>query len=187
MEAKVLIRQSGFFISAITTIALALLSIEFIFNYKLSFFPFSFIMILYLAGLYLRNRFWRKAWKGDSKILFRYSNMIIWVLGIALIAIFLYFGNGQTVIYPLSHYAFNPYLIIIALIWTVYSVFEIYMINQISALTKYRNANYLTLISIVLVDLSFMVTNYFVYILPISLFLLSVSTVISAIRLREIY
>lgn len=61
------------------------------------------------------------------------------------------------------------------------------MINQISALTKYRNANYLTLISIVLVDLSFMVTNYFVYILPISLFLLSVSTVISAIRLREIY
>jgi len=187
MEAEVLIRQSGFFISAITTISLALLSIEFISDYRLSFFPFSFIIILYLAGLYLRNRFWRKAWKGDRKTLFRYSYIIIWIFGIALIALFLYFGNSQTVVYPLSHYAFNLYLLLIALIWTVYSAFEIYMINQISALTRYKNANYIAVTSIILVDLSFLIMNRFVYILPVSLLLLSVSNVIAGIRLKEVY
>ncbi len=187
MEAEVLIRQSGFFISAITTISLALLSIEFISDYRLSFFPFSFIIILYLAGLYLRNRFWRKAWKGDRKTLFRYSYIIIWIFGIALIALFLYFGNSQTVVYPLSHYAFNLYLLLIALIWTVYSFFEIYMINQISALARYKNANYIAVTSIILVDLSFLIMNRFVYILPVSLLLLSVSNVIAGIRLKEVY
>ena len=187
MEAEDLIRQSGFFISALTTICLAFLSIEFISNYELSFFPFSFIIILYITGLYLRNRFWRKAWKGDRKTLFRYSNIIIWILGIALIAVFLYFGNSQIAVYPLSHYAFNPYLLLIALIWTGYSAFEIYMVNEISALTEYKNANYLAIASIILVDLSFLVMNHFVYILPISLLLLSISTIISGIRLKEIY
>ena len=187
MEAEVLIRQSGFFISAVTTISLALLSIEFISNYRLSFFPFSFIIILYIAGLYLRNRSWRKAWKGDRKLLFRYSNVIIWILGIALVAIFIYFGNSQIVIYPLSHYAFNPYLILIALIWTAYSALEIYMVNEISALARYKNANYLAAAAIVLIDLSVLVMNRFVYLLPISLVLLSASTIVSGIRVEKIY
>ena len=187
MEAEVLIRQSGFFISALTTISLALLSIEFISNYKLSFFPFSFIIILYIAALYLRNRFWRKAWKGDSKTVFRYSNIIVWSLGIAAIALFVYFGNSQIIVYPLSHYAFNVYLLLIAFIWTVYSAFEIYMVNEISSLTKYKNANYLAVSAIFLVDISFIVMNHFVYILPISLLLLSVSSLVSGVRLKEIY
>jgi len=187
MEAEVLIRQSGFFISAVTTVSLALLSIEFISNYRLSFFPFSFIIILYIAGLYLRNRFWRKAWKGDRKLLFRYSSIIIWILGVALIAIFTYFGNSQIVIYPLNHYAFNPYLILIALIWTAYSALELYMVNDISSLEKYKNANYLTMAAIALVDISFLLINRFIYILPISLLLLSFSSLVSGIRLKEIY
>ena len=104
MEAEVLTRQAGFFLSSLTTISLAVLSIEFILDYKLSFFPFSFIIVLYLAGLYLRNRFWRKAWKNDRKILFRYAYIIIWILGIVLLLIFFYFGNSQIIIYTLSHY-----------------------------------------------------------------------------------
>ena len=187
MEAEVLIRQSGFFISALTTLSLAIFSIEFILNYELSFFIFSFIIILYLASLYLRNRFWRKVWKRDRKALFRYSNIIIWILGIALLAVFIYFGNSQNIVYHLSHYALNSYLIIMAAIWTVYSALELYMVNQISSFTRYKNANYLTITAIVLVDLSFLLMNHFVYILPIALLLLSVSTVFSGIRLKEIY
>ena len=187
MEAEVLTRQAGFFISALTTISLALLSIEFISDYKLSFFPFSFIIVLYLAGLYIRNNFWRKAWKNDKKTLFRYSNIIIWVLGIALIAVFIYFGNSQIIVYPLSHYAFNVYLLLIAFIWTGYSALELYMVNGISSLTKYKNANYLAIAAIILVDLSFLVMNRFVYLLPISLVLLSASTIVSGIRVEKIY
>jgi hypothetical protein len=187
MEAEVLFRQSGFFISAITTISLAILSIEFISDYRLSFFPFSFIIVLYLTGLFLRNRSWRKTWKNDRKMLFRYSYIIIWILGIAFLSIFLYFGNSQIVIYPLSHYALNFYLILIALIWTVYSAFELYMIDSISSLTKYKKANYLTVAAIILVDVSFFVIRYFVYMLPASLIILSLSTVISGLRLSKIY
>ncbi|MCL4362582.1 MAG: hypothetical protein OH338_00345 [Candidatus Parvarchaeota archaeon] len=187
MEAEVLTRQAGFFLSSLTTISLAVLSIEFILDYKLSFFPFSFIIVLYLAGLYLRNRFWRKAWKKDRKTLFRYSYVIIWIIGIALLLIFLYFGNSQITVFPLGHYALNPYLLLIALLWTVYSVFEIYMVNSISSLAKYKNANYLAIAAIVLVDLSFLLMNHFVYILPISLFLLSLSTFVSSIRVAKIY
>ncbi len=187
MEAEVLTRQAGFFISALTTLSLAILSIEFILDYKLSFFPFSFIIVLYLAGLYLRNQFWRKAWKKDRKTLFRYSYVIIWILGIALLLIFLYFGSNQIVIYPLSHYALNFYLLLIALLWTVYSALELYMLDNISSLVKYRNANYLSIAAILLIDLSFLLMNHFVYILPISLLLLSISTLISGIRLKTIY
>ncbi len=187
MEAEVLTRQAGFFLSSLTTISLAVLSIEFILDYKLSFFPFSFIIVLYLAGLYLRNRFWRKAWKKDRKTLFRYSYVIIWIIGIALLLIFLYFGNNQIVIYPLSHYALNFYLLLIALLWTVYSALELYMVDSISSLAKYKNANYLAIAAILLVDISFFVMNRFVYILPISLILLSVSTLVSGIRVEKIY
>jgi hypothetical protein len=74
-----------------------------------------------------------------------------------------------------------------AAIWTVYSALELYMVNQISSVTRYKNANYLTITAIVLVDLSFLLMNHFVYILPIALLLLSVSTVFSGIRLKEIY
>lgn len=187
MEAEVITRQAGFFISALTTLSLAVLAIEFILNYRLSFFPFSFIIVLYLAGLYLRNRFWRKAWKNDRKILFRYSYIIIWILGIALLLTFLYFGDSQITVFPLSHYAVNLYLLLIALLWTVYSVFELYMVNSISSLAKYKNANYLAIAAIVLVDLSFFLMNHFVYILPISLLLLSMSTFISGVRVEKVY
>ena len=187
MEAEVLARQSGFFISALTTLSLAVISMEFISDYRLSFFPFSFIIVLYLAGLYLRNRFWGRAWKKDRKVLFRYSNIIIWILGMALIAVFVYFGNGQNIVYPLSHYALDPYFLLIALIWTVYSILELYMVNSISSLTKYKNANYLTIAAILLINLSFLVMGHFVYLLPISFVLLSISTVISGIRLKEVY
>ena len=187
METEVLTRQSGFFISAITTVSLAALSIEFISNYKLSFFPFSFIIVLYLAGLYLRNSFWRKAWKKDRNMLFRYSAVIIWILGIALLSVFIYFGSIQEIVYKLGSYAFNPYLLVMAAIWTAYSALELYMINGISSLSKYKNANYLAMAAIVLVDLSFLTINHFVYILPISLLLLSVSTLVSSIRLKTIY
>ena len=61
------------------------------------------------------------------------------------------------------------------------------MVNQISSFTRYKNANYLTITAIVLVDLSFLLMNHFVYMLPIALLLLSVSTVFSGIRLKEIY
>ena len=187
MEAEVLTRQAGFFISSLTAISLAILSIEFILDYKLSFFPFSFIIVLYLAGLYLRNRFWRKAWKKDRKALFRYSYAIVWILGLALLFTFLYFGNSQIVVYPLGHYALNFYLLVIAFIWTVYSALELYMVYGISSLAKYKNANYLSISAIVLVDLSFLLMNHFVYILPISLLLLSISTLVSSIRLKTIY
>ncbi|MGC8533689.1 MAG: hypothetical protein ACP5MV_03640 [Candidatus Parvarchaeum sp.] len=187
MEAEVLTRQAGFFISALTTISLAVLSIDFISDYRLSFFPFSFIIVLYLAGLYLRNGFWRRAWKNDSKKLFRYSHIIIWIFGIALLFVLLYFGNSQIVIYPLSYYALNFYLVLAALIWTVYSALELYMIHNISSLTNYKNADYLALAAIITVDISFLIMNRFVYILPISFLLLSVSTFVSGIRVESIY
>ena len=187
MEAEVLARQSGFFVSAVTTLSLAVLSIEFILNYKLSLFPFSFIIVLFLVSMFLRNVFWKKAWKKDKKALFKYSNVIIWALGIALLLVFIYFGSMQTVTYKLEGYALNPYLLVIAAIWTIYSALELYMVDSISSMTKYGKANYLAIAAIVLVDLSFLVMNRFVYILPISLILLSVSTLVSGIRLEEIY
>ena len=56
-----------------------------------------------------------------------------------------------------------------------------------ACLVKYRNANYLSIAAILLIDLSFLLMNHFVYILPISLLLLSVSTFVSGIRVAKIY
>lgn len=187
MEAKILIRQSGFFISAVATLSMAALSAEFIADYKLSFFPFSFILIFYAAGIFLRGTFWKKAWKREKNAMLRQSYAVISLFGTAAAALFLYFGSGQITVFPLAHYAADPYLLAVASLWSVYSLYELYMVNRISALDGYKNANYLSAAAIILVDFSLVMTGVFAYLLPASLVLLSASTAVSGIRLGRVY
>ena len=184
MEANRLISASGFFISAITTLSLAVLAVEYIRSDLISFFPFSFILVLYLFGLYLRSREFRRIGRYGQFFLTKISFLTTSSLGITAAMIFLYFGAVQTVTYPLDHYSFNVFFIAIAAVWAVYSLIELYVIDKVSA--ENRNMSYFTVACIITAVSSVFLLGYFDLLLPIALVLLSISTFLSGMRIYRL-
>ncbi|EFD93131.1 MAG: hypothetical protein BJBARM5_0142 [Candidatus Parvarchaeum acidophilus ARMAN-5] len=182
METERLTNASGFFISSITTLSLAVMLLSYIRSQLISLFEFSFIIIIFLASLYLRYREFHKVWNIESKSFARITSVTTLILGVLLLAVFLYFGvKTQDVTFPLSHYSLNPYFIVMGVIWLVYSIIEISTVNKLS--DKYSNFRYLAYFSSVLTLVALITVGYVELLLPIALLLVTVSTFISGIRI----
>ncbi len=182
METERLTNASGFFISSITTLSLAVMLLSYIRSQLISLFEFSFIIIIFLASLYLRYREFHKVWNIESKSFARITSVTTLILGVLLLAVFLYFGvKTQDVTFPLSHYSLNPYFIVMGVIWLVYSIIEISAVNKLS--DKYSNFRYLAYFSSVLTLVALITVGYVELLLPIALLLVTVSTFISGIRI----
>ncbi|EFD92221.1 MAG: hypothetical protein BJBARM5_1085 [Candidatus Parvarchaeum acidophilus ARMAN-5] len=182
METERLTNASGFFISSITTLSLAVMLLSYIRSQLISLFEFSFIIIIFLASLYLRYREFHKVWNIESKSFARITSVTTLILGVLLLAVFLYFGvKTQDVTFPLSHYSLNPYFIAMGVIWLVYSIIEISAVNKLS--DKYSNFRYLAYFSSVLTLVALITVGYVELLLPIALLLVTVSTFISGIRI----
>ncbi len=173
METKKLLNSSGFFISAITAISLSYMLFSYLHSDLISLFPFSFILVLYTAGIYLRSRRWRNTERRETYPIFRYSYILIPIMAAFFLIVFFYFGARQITTYALSHYSFNFYILLMAAIWTVYSSIEIVMSKKEIPLGKFL---YVYIFSVVFTDLSILLIGYQPVLLPISLLVIAVSS-----------
>ena len=182
METDRLINSSGFFISSLTTVSLAVMLFEYIISPLISLFNFSFIIILFLLSVYLRSRFFHKIAYISEKPLSKITYITTFIMGLLSLFVFIYFGlQTLNVTFQLNHYSFNPYLMAISLIWAAYSSIEILTVNTVS--DKYQKSLYLSYFSVIIVVLSVFIIGYIDVILPIALLVLSISTAISGIRI----
>lgn len=178
METNRFINAAGFFVSSITALALALLVIDYIRNYLISLFPFSFIVIIYFLSIYLRSRMYRHLEKPIGFL--KMSWIVIPILGVINVFLFIYFGSHNITTYPLNNYGFNPYLITIAILWSVYSFIELVNVKRLS--NRFAYSHYITISAVILVLISTIFLGAITFLLPIAFIIVSISSFFLGIK-----
>ncbi len=183
MEANRLIRASGFFVSAFTEASIAAVLFEIAYSQLVSLAGFSFIIALFVLSLALRAQTWKRLGVRSVSFIRRITWLLVLILGLALLVEFLVFAYSQTVLLPLQDYAGNPSLVLMAALWTVYSLLEVYFRRSAGNWRGYPIA--LSIASVVILDVSVFALSLSAYVLPAAMLVLAASSVVTGATFSE--
>ncbi len=184
MELIRLVRGSGFFLSSVVTASIGVMLLEIIKSTNVSLFWMVLVVPVFFGSLVLRSRVWLSLYRGSGNkfLLALFTALVIIPAGTAVFILFAVYASSQTILLNVSEYAGVGTLIVMGVLWSAYSLMELAcsynLFKGVFSLSK------LIIIAIVLVDLSLaFLMRVFVYALPIGMFLLSASTLITGIGL----
>jgi hypothetical protein len=181
MELAKLVRASGFFLSSVVTISLAVMLLVLAQSNLISLFEFSFIIPLFIASIILRGVTWKKLYNSSHKLVYFVTYLLVFIFGFAFLIGFLACASTQTILYPLPSYSGFTWIFFISLFWVIYSASEFFSIYGLFRggllwFTKFIIA------AILLVEASLLfIIGAFSYALPISLFFLAAMTTLTGL------
>ena len=173
MELTRLVRSSGFFLSSIVTIGMGILFLLLIQSTLISLWNFTFLIPLFLAGILLRASAWRRLYLSSKDKLYFITSLFVFIFGLALLVGFIIYASMQTILFPLQDYSGDFAIIGLSCLWLVYSLTEFVSLYGIFKKAVFKYIRFL-IAPIVLIEASLLfLLGQFVYILPISVFLLA--------------
>ncbi len=179
MEMIRIVRSSGFFLSSAVTIGIGIMLLEIIATPIASLFWTLILVPIFFGSLVLRSRLWLSAYRRsiDRNLVYLVTALALIPLGIVIFVLFTVYASMQTVLLSLSEYAGVSYLIVIAAVWSIYSLMELLCVYKLFGKSFLPIG--LLIASIALIDLSIVFAlRLYVYLLPSAMFLLSLTTAV---------
>ena len=186
METSRVLDSLGFFLSVSVTLSLAVLSLELLQLNVASLQIFGLVLPVFTVSIILRTLTWKRVYSASHKSLHLLTAILVLVLGLSLLAGFVYYLSSQGVLASLENYSgivsiSTPPIVVLSLLWLTYSLFEFSSLynlfeNKILRLVRFSVVPIaLTESAVIFLD------GYYSYLLPIGLVLLSGTTFIAAL------
>ncbi len=167
METINLYGGIGFLASAITAFGIAALLFTLIFAPFSSFYPFSFVVVSFIIAILGRGLAWRRVYNRVREVRYLLSFFAVLLLGIVVFVLMLYLASMQLNVLPLGNYIDDPLLVLVLLIWTMYSLSESISTAQTFNGTAFSFTKY-SIVTVLLIDASFIyLINYSSIIVPL--------------------